>query len=320
MLFRFIARLGLDVSEFVAGAKKATATAEKMKSDMSSQAGFIGGAFERAGSIAATAFSVSAITSYAQGLTATISQIKDMSELLGVSTDEAQALQSAANKAAQPFSKIVQAFQAVEQARAKAQAGDKNASLMFSVLGIDPSKGSAKDIITAALAASERGAHQNAAAFDLLGTNVNRVRLTFDELSKAAPVQLISEEQIEKIDGAVKKLEEAKRRIDVLAVPYLASILDAAASAAENPSTVLNEYAATLANLNPMTRMMGLDATDLLPVDRTAGGADLRPLDLEAALRRRSAASQPDTAERLLERIAAANEATLSTLESATKQ
>lgn len=320
MLFRFIARLGLDVSEFVAGAKKATATAEKMKSDMSSGGKVISGAFGGIGASIAGAFSVAAITGYMRNLSATVSEIKDMSELLGLSTDETQRLQSAANGAGQSFTTVIKAFQAVEQARAKAAAGDKNASLMFDVLGIDPSKGNAQDIITAALAASERGAYQNAAAFDLLGTNVQRVRLTFDELSKAAPVQLISEQDIERVDRAVKKADEAKRRFDVAAAPYVAQLYDLFAAGLENPDAVAKYYSATLAGAYAPTAMFGAEMRGELDRSITEGGVDLRPLDLQAALARRNRGSNVDTAERLLERIAAANEATLSTLESATKQ
>lgn len=324
MLFRFIARLGMNISEFVAGAKKATATTEKMKSDMASQSSAISGSFKRIGSIAATAFSVSAIKSYTQSLTSTISHIKDMADLLGVSSEEAQALQLAADKAAQPFGKIVQAFQSVEQARAKAQAGDKNASLMFSVLGIDPSKGSAKDIISAALAASSRGVYENAAAFDLLGRNAQGLRLTLGELESMGPVKLFSQEDIDRIDSATKQLAESKRQFDIATAPVIATFLEGATGMLNmfNPSVEskiedINRRRA--AGEFGHMKAVELRASAFLGMSDDEG-KKYGALDLQEAFRSRRGTSPSVGTERLLERIAAANEATLSTLESATKQ
>lgn len=246
MIFQFIARLGLDVVDFVAGTKKATAAANKMKSDMTSRGAEISSAFAGVGSAVASAFSIAAITGYMREITATVGEIKDMSELLGLSVEETQKLQSAASLAGQSFSTIVKAFQSVEQARAKAMAGDKSASLMFQILGIDPSKGNAQDIITAALAASTKGVQQNAAAFDLLGTNVQRVKLTFDELAKNTPIRLFAEEDIEAIDKSVKALDEARRGMMAAALPFASNILRTITAGINllNPSKVSEIYGA----------------------------------------------------------------------------
>ena len=246
MIFQFIARLGLDVVDFVAGAKKATAATNKMKSDMTSRSVEISSSFKGIGSAIASAFSVAAVTGYMRELTATVGEIKDMSELLGISVEETQKLQSAASLAGQSFSTIVKAFQSVEQARAKAMAGEKGSSLMFQILGIDPSKGNASDIISAALAASTKGVQQNAAAFDLLGTNVQRVKLTFDELAKNTPIRLFAEEDIEAIDKSVKALDEARKGIMAAALPFASDIIRTLTAGVNllNPSKVSEIYGA----------------------------------------------------------------------------
>lgn len=324
MLFRFIARLGMDISEFVAGAKKATATSEKMKSDMASQSNAVSSSFKRIGDFAAAAFSVSTITNYARGLTDAISQIKDMSELLGLSTDEAQALQLAADKASQPFNKIVQAFQSVEQSRAKAMAGDKNASLMFAVLGIDPSKGSAKDVIKAALDASSRGVQENAAAFDLLGKNAQGLRLTLGELENMGPVKLFTQEDIDKVDAATKQLKEAKRQFDMATMPAVTTMLQGATGMLNMFNPAVDEKIQDINRRRAAGEFGHLKAVELRAATFLGMGEDenkrFGALDLQDALRSRGGRTTSEGAERLLERIAAANEATLSTLESATKQ
>jgi hypothetical protein len=97
--------------------------------------------------------------------------------------------------------------------------------------------------------------------------------------------------------------------LKVASAPFVATAAEAASAALSDPALVAREYAATLANLNPMVKMLGLDAQDLLPVDRTAGGVNLSALDLNAALRRREGVPSVQTLESAVMRSAIANEA-----------
>lgn len=310
MIFQLMARLGLDSTDFKVGVKQA----ESAFGSFSKRVGGmlksnIGGGFASIGASLAGMFTVGAAVNWVKSVSDAVGEIKDMAELLEISTDEVQQLQKAAAGSGQSFEVVAMAMQRIQQLRAQAQAGDKGASGLFAILGIDPSKGSASDIIKQALSASSRGVGENAAAFELLGKKAASLRAVFAEMEQQGPIKLISEEELERIDQATKRLENAMHSLKVASAPFVATAAEAASAALSDPALVAREYAATLANLNPMVKMLGLDAQDLLPVDRTAGGVNLSALDLNAALRRREGVPSVQTLESAVMRSAIANEA-----------
>ena len=224
-IFTFLAKLGLDTTDFQTGIKRAQSSAsglgkgisESLKRENDSIKGALAGMF-----------TVSAAKSYFGDLKNIVDEIKDMSELLGVSTDEVQRLQKASAEAGQNFGSLVTAFQRIEQMRAQAMTGDKRAVGIFALLGIDPSKGSGIEILKAAIDASSRGAQENAAAFELVGKKVTGLKLTMEELQRLGPIKLIDQEQLDAIDSAIKKQEEAIRQMKIAGAPLMATLAQGA--------------------------------------------------------------------------------------------
>lgn len=224
-IFTFLAKLGLDTTDFQAGVKRAQSSAtglgkgiaDGLKRENDSIKGALAGMF-----------TVSAAKSYFGDLKNIVDEIKDMSELLGVSTDEVQRLQKASAEAGQNFGSVVTAFQRIEQMRAQAMTGDKRAVGIFGLLGIDPSKGSGIDILKSAIDASSRGAQENAAAFELVGKKVTGLKLTMEELQRLGPIKLIDQEQLDAIDSAIKKQEEAIRQMKIAGAPLMATLAQGA--------------------------------------------------------------------------------------------
>jgi hypothetical protein len=224
-IFTFLAKLGLDTTDFQTGIKRAQSSAsglgkgisESLKRENDSIKGALAGMF-----------TVSAAKSYFGDLKNIVDEIKDMSELLGVSTDEVQRLQKASAEAGQNFGSVVTAFQRIEQMRAQAMTGDKRAVGIFALLGIDPSKGSGIEILKAAIDASSRGAQENAAAFELVGKKVTGLKLTMEELQRLGPIKLIDQEQLDAIDSAIKKQEEAIRQMKIAGAPLMATLAQGA--------------------------------------------------------------------------------------------
>lgn len=208
MIFQFIARLGLDVVDFVAGVKKATSATDKMKSDMQSSGTVISRSFAGIGKTIAGAFTVGAITAFASKITDTVGQIKDVSELLGTSYEETQRLEHAAKSAGMSFETVVKAMQQVEAHKVKAMAGDKSSGALFSILGVDPSN-STLDVLRRTVEASKRGVNENAAAVDLLGSKVGNLKMLVKELNEQPKISLISKEEIDAIDAADKAASNA---------------------------------------------------------------------------------------------------------------
>lgn len=315
-IFSFLAKLGLDTTDFQTGIKRAQSSAsglgkgisESLKRENDSIKGALAGMF-----------TVSAAKSYFGDLKNIVDEIKDMSELLGVSTDEVQRLQKASAEAGQNFGSLVTAFQRIEQMRAQALTGDKRAVGIFGLLGIDPSKGTGIDILKSAIDASSRGAQENAAAFELAGKKVTGLKLIMEELQRLGPIKLIEESQIDAIDSSIKKYEEAMRQLTIAGAPAMST-------AAKGLTGVLNifnpENRARQEAINEAFRRgehgvlkdIELSAMSLLGMESDEGR---KYSALPMKNRNRPAAEDPAA---LLLRIARANEETAQVLSNNVRQ
>jgi len=324
MIFQLMARLGLDSTDFKVGVKQAEsafgAFSKRVGGMLKSN---IGGGFASIGASLAGMFTVGAAVNWVKSVSDAVGEIKDMAELLEISTDEVQQLQKAAAGSGQSFEVVAMAMQRIQQLRAQAQAGDKGASGLFAILGIDPSKGSASDIIKQALAASSRGVGENAAAFELLGKKAASLRMVFDELQQQGPIKLISEEELTRIDEVSKRLEKTLHLFKIASAPAVAKTLETGATMFNMFNPNLNDQIREIgrrgtagefglmkeAELKAMA-MMGISDDD---------GRRFEPLDLNAALAKRGARTSTVDAGSALERIAIANEATLKLLQDRTQ-
>lgn len=214
-IFSFLARLGLDTTGFESGVKRAQSSAEALGKNIR---GHIGGEIRGVGAALAGAFTLGAVKSFASSIAEMAGDIKDMADLLEISTDDVQKLMKAADDAAQPFSRVVSSLQRIESVRAKAMTGDDKARNLFSILGIDPSGGNAFEILQRTVEASRRGATENAAAFELLGSKVSGLRRVVDELQNQGQIKLLSEDDIKSIDDFAKAIKGIKRDIQLSVV------------------------------------------------------------------------------------------------------
>jgi hypothetical protein len=69
--------------------------------------------------------------------------------------------------------------------------------------------------------ASSKGSLQAAAAYDIVGNKALKIKQVMGELQQLGPMKLIEKEQIDQIDAAFKKIDEAKRRLTVSAAPSI---------------------------------------------------------------------------------------------------
>jgi hypothetical protein len=177
---------------------------------------------------------ISAVRSFGAHVVETVDNIKDMSEQLGVSTDEIQRMQKAANDAGIKFTVISGALQRIEALRSQAASGDAAAGGLFAGLGIDPTQGNALSILTQAVEASARGARENALLFDMVGRKASVLKGVVSEIKAQGQIDLISENSIAKIDQANARLEESKRRLTALATPAMTAGIEATTGTIED--------------------------------------------------------------------------------------
>jgi hypothetical protein len=243
MIFQLLARLGLDTTDFQLGAKKAESVASSLGKSLNRK---LGGEFNALGASLAGMFTLTAARSFFTQMTGIAGEIKDMADLLEISTDEVQKLQKAAADAGQPFNAIVSAFQRIEQTKAKALTGDARASGIFKILGIDPSQTSTLNILTAAINTAGGSAEKNAASFELLGKKVSGLKLAMDELSRQGQINLIDSADLDEIDAAGKRLEEAIREMQAAAAPFATATVRMLTAGINllNPAKVFEIYGA----------------------------------------------------------------------------
>lgn len=212
--------IGIKLTADASGAQRAVAafskTAEKQVAGIGKElTGRIAGAFA-AGAV------VSAVGGFIQSIRGSVDEIKDLSDQLGISTDEVQRLQKAANDAGVKFGVITTALQKIEQKKAEALAGDAKSQDLFGILGID-ANASSIEILKAAASKIGGQANENAAAFELVGKKAVILRNIVSELNAQGGIKLITKEQIAQLDKVQATLEESIRRMKVAGAGPLAT-------------------------------------------------------------------------------------------------
>lgn len=258
-IWRWVMKLGLDVTDFQAGAKKAESAFVGIGRTARKQ---VGGQLKGIGAAFAGMFTIAAVRAVVSNLAQVNGQIKDMAENLGVSYERAQEFQVAVSKGPVAMGKVMAAILKMEALGSQAMGGDKRAAGLFAMLGVDPSKGNSLDRLEGVLSGASRGVVQQAAAVDIVGKSIGGLKVTMQELKAIGPIQLISTEEILRIDEAVKDLDEAKRRFTVATAPVVIDAMDA----------VSQPFLENLDMAHKQILKLGLKA---LGADRLAGMMDL---------------------------------------------
>jgi len=219
MVWRWLMKLGLDVTEFQAGAKKAESsfvgigrTARK----------HIGGELRGIGAAFAGMFTLSAARQAIMGLERMNGEIRDMADGLGTSLETAQKFQAAVTKGPLGMSGVMSAINKMEAKRTEALAGDANAQGLFRTLGVDFAQGDSVSLLDRVVGAAGAGPAQRDAAITLTTKKLNLLTETMGELRNLGPITLISDDQSRKIDDASKALKEASDNLMKSAAPILA--------------------------------------------------------------------------------------------------
>lgn len=314
-IFSFLAKLGLDTTDFQAGVKRAQSSAtglgkgiaDSLKRENDSIKGALAGMF-----------TVGAAKSYFGELKNIVGEIKDMADLLEISTDEVQRLQKAAESSGQSFKVVVSAFQKIEQMRAQALTGDERSGRIFGMLGINP-ESSSMDIMQRAIKASGGSARESAASFELLGRKVGNLRMVIDELNQMSDVKIISEGDLQVIDDNVKKFEAAWREFMIAGAPLATMVLQGITGLInlfnpENRARQENINEAFRRGEHGVMKDLELSAMSLLGMQSDEGR---RYAALPLPERARPAAEDPNA---ILLRIAKANEGLLQSFNTQVEQ
>lgn len=188
MLFRLIAKLGIDSTEFNSGLKKA-------ESGLSGFAKTMG-----------AAFSTAAILAFIKASADLAGEISDLSDELNISTDEVQQLKRAALESGIAFDKFAAALTRVRKAKNEAISGDKSAVQAFRNMGIDPNQPDFQLF-------KQVGQSGTPAAIEMLGKGGYRLLDAMSKIHELGPATVISEENARLLDNAA---DSAHKLWDIL--------------------------------------------------------------------------------------------------------
>lgn len=201
-LDNLLVQLGVNTKAYDAGFEKAGKTAEKFGSKLKGQL--------------AAAFGAAAIGAWVKQVADAVGTWKDVSEQFGITTDEAQQLEEQAKKSGLSLEDVTGALAKLNQARRAALEGDEKSVKAFNLLGVAfrdlASNKSGVDLLKQiGLSVKVLGVDgaKAAAMMDILGKQGKRFQGVLKDINNTG-VNLVSEENIERIDDMIKKLEVIK--------------------------------------------------------------------------------------------------------------
>ncbi len=211
MVASMMATMGLNWSGFRTGAEAAKSHAGKIGNEIKSSIG----------DIAQNAVGGFMIGSIIEGIPEFVGHIKDLSEQFRVSTDTIQIWDVAAKKVGLSAEDVGKGFEKLKKAREAAV--EKGSVGDFGKFGINmdtlkDSAVSAEDIMAQmreAISSHPITDSESVAAMDLMGKGGSKLLSVMTELQNMGPVNLISAEDIQKVDDASKKIEALKRDLNV---------------------------------------------------------------------------------------------------------
>lgn len=219
------ARLGLDGSGFIRGLASAKSAAGKFSGDL------VGGWSKDIGSKLQGAFGFAAVvTTIGELGRRTIAygdNVGDLSDQLGIATEDVQRLTIAGGRNGIEFETIAKALSHIGQARQKALGGDNKEQQLFARYGVGLAKLAdgqmsnldlLKQLYDTASAAGI-GAQEQADLFDLAGKKGARLASTFETLKNLGPVKLLDDQNIKDLSAAQDAIDELGRRMIVAAAP-----------------------------------------------------------------------------------------------------
>lgn len=164
----------------------------------------------------AAAFTIGALVEFTRRIAEAAGNIKDLSEQTGISTKDVQKLEIAAARSGLKFEDMATALSKMGAARREAAEGNDALRQMFDRYGVsladlqDPTKNNLELLqqMSEALLRMEINPAVRQEMRDLLGKAGDKLITVIQELNNQKTPSLISDDDIEQIDKATKKMEE----------------------------------------------------------------------------------------------------------------
>jgi hypothetical protein len=236
-MLRLMAMLGVDASGYELGMKRAESMAKKFATNVKSNiGGEIGGRIQDLFSLSSVESAIRATLQYA-------GHIQDLSDRVGVSTDDLQKWDFALMKAGASADTAATFFEALAKARLDALGGDEKAQSNFAKFGVSGAdlRGKRLEELGVQIGNAFRGGDQQmlaAALREIGGKSATKLAAAFkaglEEEFANAP--LIKANDIAELDKLGEKFDILKRQLMSEFAPALAYVLTKLSEIAEHPS------------------------------------------------------------------------------------
>jgi len=149
-------------------------------------------------------------------------EIADLAEQFGITTDQVQMLQKAADESGNSFETMANVVIKLRAAQAQAQTGNAALAASFADLNINLNE----DVFTMLQKIGEaKGPVQLAAAFDLIGSKSGKILSALSQINQMAPVELISKESVQILDDVDTKLSRINRSLKAATANLIAKTI-----------------------------------------------------------------------------------------------
>jgi len=199
-LFRIMGKLSLDSSEFTAGLKKAESGATASLAAI--------------GARVAAAFSVAAITGFVAQVARAAGEIGDLADQLGITTQEVQALQRAADRSGVSFEKYAAALSKIRKLKADFAGGDAGAAKAFASTGLNPNDSELSIL-------QQIGGLSDSKAFEILDAKSAKLKNSLKDLTSIPPIQVIRQEDVDTLDKAGDSLGDMLRTVKAISATLI---------------------------------------------------------------------------------------------------
>ena len=157
----------------------------------------------------------------------------DAADNLGISVEEVQRFEAAAQLAGARVSKMKSALEAVAALQTQAEGGDKRAQGIFGILGINPAGKNPLELMKEITTEAQKGGVKLAAAGDIFGKKMQGVANTISKMGEVENMKVASQNTIDEIGNAVDQMNAGIKSLMVDSANIIVSVLRSIGAYAE---------------------------------------------------------------------------------------
>ena len=223
MLFK----AGLDATAIERGASAAAKKAGSAFAAMGKEVS------NRITGIFAAGYILNQLTSWVTKTVDWADSLGDAADNLGISVEEVQRFEAAAQLAGARVTKMRSALEAVAALQAQAEGGDKRAQGIFGILGVNPTGKNPLELMREITNEAQKGGVKLAAAGDIFGKKMQAVVNTMSKMGEVENLNVLTQRSVDEIGNAVDQMNAGIKSLMVDSANIIISVMRSIGAYAE---------------------------------------------------------------------------------------